>query len=166
MIIQTKRLELLPLNAKQLELLITNLAELEKQLNFSYQAEPLNGFFLTILQKQLEAIKKDPNNYLWLTFWLIVRKSDRTVVGSADYKNLPDSRQEVEIGYGLGNAFEKNGYMTETVEAMCRFAFEQPGVSIVIAETEADNLASQRVLSRCGFERYKKDNGLWWKLTK
>lgn len=51
--------------------------------------------------------------------------------------------------------------MTETVKALCDFAFSR-GVSEVIAETERDNIASQNVLKRCGFEIYKQGETLWW----
>ncbi|MEY8298927.1 MAG: GNAT family N-acetyltransferase [Emergencia timonensis] len=50
----------------------------------------------------------------------MVRKSDRVVIGSADFKDIPNEAQEVEIGYGLGKDFEHNGYMTEAVQAMCK----------------------------------------------
>ena len=51
-----------------------------------------------------------------------IRKSDNVVVGSADFKNVPDEKGQVEIGYGLGKAFEHEGYMTEAVRAMCSWA--------------------------------------------
>ena len=34
-------------------------------------------------------------------------KTDRIVVGSADFKGLPNAQGEVEIGYGLGKEFEQ-----------------------------------------------------------
>ncbi|WP_423231066.1 GNAT family N-acetyltransferase [Clostridium magnum] len=63
--------------------------------------------------------RKDPNNYLWHSFFFLIRRDDRIVVGSADSKDIPNGNGEVEIGYGLGKEFEHNGYMTEAVKAMC-----------------------------------------------
>ena len=40
---------------------------------------------------------------------------------------------------------------TEAVRAACRWAFEQPGVTAVEAETAPDHTASQAVLHRVGF---------------
>lgn len=37
-----------------------------------------------------------------------------------------------------GKAFEKQGYMTETVRALCAWAKQQPGVRHITAETEPD----------------------------
>ena len=55
----------------------------------------------------LEKTQKDPDNYTWHSFWLLIRKTDRAVVGSADFKDIPDINNEVEIGYGLGELFEQ-----------------------------------------------------------
>ena len=37
------------------------------------------------------------------------------------------------------------------------------GIKYIIAETELDNIASQRVLQRCGFVEYDRDSTIWWK---
>ena len=162
--LETQRLLLVPLDARQLRLWIENISELERELGCSYRAEPLTGEFLNIVQGQLEIVERNETNALFHTFWQIVRKEDGVVVGSADFKNGPDQNGEVEIGYGLGDEHRGHGYMTEAVAAMCRWVLAQPGIAHVIAETERDNLPSQRVLERCGFTQYWKGNTLWWKL--
>ncbi|MGM9662079.1 MAG: GNAT family N-acetyltransferase [Oscillospiraceae bacterium] len=162
--IETERLLLLPLTPEQLELWTSDMAELERELCCSYRAEPMEGEFLEIVRGQAEKAKADPAHYLWHSFWLILRKADRCVVGSIDFKDVPSSAGEVEIGYGLGPAFEHNGYMTETVRAFCGWALRQEGVRRVIAETEWDNAASQRVLQRCGFAEYARGETVWWRL--
>ena len=51
------------------------------------------------------------------------------------FKGLPENGQP-EIGYGLLPEYEHQGYATEAVRAACRWAFEQPGVTAVEAETD------------------------------
>lgn len=164
MILKTEHLELVPLLPYQLRLWVEDIASLEKDLECSYQGEPMEGLFLEIVKGQLEKIVKNPNDYLWQSFWLLIRKSDRVVVGSADFKVNPNAVQEVEIGYGLGKDFEHNGYMTEAVQVMCRWALEQEHVSHIIAETDIDGFASQRILQRCGFAEEKRQETIWWRL--
>lgn len=164
MIIQTERLELIPLTPNQLKLWIEDITVLEKKLDCSYKAESLEDFFLEIVKGQYEITRKDPNNYLWHSFFFLIRKEDRVVVGSADFKDIPNEKGEVEIGYGLGKEFEHNGYMTEAVKAMCEWALKQKGVRNVIAETDLDGFASQRILERCGFKKYKQEETIWWRL--
>ena len=88
--------------------------------------------------------------------FFLIHKDDRVVVGSADFKDIPNENGEVEIGYGLGKEFERNGYMTEAVKAMCEWALKQNGVTSVIAETDLEGLASQKILERCGFKKDKR----------
>lgn len=161
--IETKRLELIALTPEQLGLWISDISRLEEELGCSYQAEPVEGVFREILSGQLRRAEADPGNYMWHSFWLMVRKADRVVVGSADFKDVPDTRGEVEIGYGLGPAFEHNGYMTEAVRAMCGWAEAREGVRHVIAETDLDGEASKRVLRRCGFLEYSRGDTVWWR---
>lgn len=165
MMIETERLELVPLTPAFLKLWIEDITELERELDCRYQAEPMEGFFLDIVKGQLEKTEKDPENYLWHSFWFLIRKCDRTVVGSSDFKDAPNEKGEVEIGYGLGNRFEHNGYMTEAVKAMCNWAFGQD-IAHVIAETDLDGFASQRILKRCGFSEERQGDEVWWRLTK
>lgn len=164
MILKTERLELVPLLPSQLRLWVEDMPNLEKDLKCSYQAEPMEGIFLEIVKGQLEKTEKYPNDYIWHSFWFLIRKSDRVVVGSADFKDIPNTNQEVEIGYGLGKEFENNGYMTEAVQALCKRALEQENVSHIVAETDIDGFASQRILQRCGFVENRREETIWWRL--
>lgn len=163
MTLETERLVLYPLDARQLALWTDDLPALERELGCVYKAEPMEGFFLDIVKGQLAKALADPENFIWLTFWLIVRKSDRVVVGSADFKAPPDENGAVELGYGLGDDFTGSGYMTETAGEMCAWALAQASVNAVIAETERGNLASQHILERNGFAVYKEGETLWWR---
>ncbi|WP_353888228.1 GNAT family N-acetyltransferase [uncultured Alistipes sp.] len=84
--------------------------------------------------------------------------------GSACFKGTADANGKVEIGYGLEKAFEKQGYMTEAVRALCAWAQQQPGVRQITAETDPDNRASQRVLQKAGFHPAEADATRWWSL--
>lgn len=163
--LETERLELYVLTASQLKLMTEDLKSLEKELGFTYKGEPLEGEFLDITKNQIKVTEEDYENYMWHSFWLIVRKSDRIVVGSADFKNVPDENHQVEIGYGLSKEFEHHGYMTEAVRAMCTYALSNHRVDAVVAETLKDNLPSQRILKRLGFEKYKDEKTFWWRLS-
>lgn len=163
MLIETERMELIALNAEEISLWVSDIEKLEKKLNCKYEAEPLEEHFLDIIKSQGEITAKDAENYVWHSFFFLIRKADRAVVGSADFKDVPDERGEVEIGYGLGKEFEHNGYMTEAVRAMTHWALLQNGVTAVIAETEKYNEPSQRILERCGYRIYEEKDTLWWR---
>jgi RimJ/RimL family protein N-acetyltransferase len=166
MMIETGRLYLVPLTARQLRLWTEDIPSLEKELCCRYCAEPMEGIFWDIVKVQLDITEKDTANYLYHTFWFLIRKTDRMVIGAVDFKGVPNEGNEVEIGYGLGKNFEHNGYMTEAVQAMCHWAMAQYNISHVIAETNIDSPRSQKILQRCGFIKDKQDKTLWWRLRK
>nr|WP_281548553.1 GNAT family N-acetyltransferase [Alistipes onderdonkii] len=105
-----------------------------------------------------------PVNHLFHTFWFLILRDGGAVAGSACFKGAADADGRVEIGYGLEKAFEKQGYMTEAVRALCAWAKQQPGVRQITAETDPDNRASQRVLQRAGFHPAEADATRWWSL--
>lgn len=162
--IETERLHIIALTPDQLEQWTYNMGELEKELQCSYKGETMEGLFREIVCGQAKKAREDPDNYLWHTFWLIAKKSDHCVVGSIDFKDVTNSDGEVEIGYGLGRAFEHNGYMTETVQAFCDWALQQDRVKHIIAETDLDGASSQKILRRCGFKEYARHDTVWWRL--
>ena len=57
----------------------------------------------------------------------------------------------IEIGYGLKEEYRHHGYMTEAVKAITGWALSQESVKQVEAETDAENIDSQKVLFQSGF---------------
>jgi [ribosomal protein S5]-alanine N-acetyltransferase len=162
----TERLELRRLDLCHTRLWISDAAALDAELRCTGMEALLDAAFLEIVKKQADIAQKDIGHEHWYNFWILIRKCDRVAVGSADFKRPPDVLGEVEIGYGLGADYEHHGYMTEAVGEMCRWALLQNGVAGVTAETLRDNIASQRILQRCGFTLYMQEDTLWWRLTK
>lgn len=164
--IRTERLELLPLDSRQLALWTDDLPQLEAELACSYQAEPMQGTFLEIVRGQALRTAADPSHWPFSSFWWIIRRADRVVIGSEDFKAPPEAAGSVEIGYGLASAFEHQGYMTEAAGALCDWAFTREDIRCILAETEKDNLPSQNVLKRLGFSLEKSDRTFWWRLER
>jgi len=164
--LETERLLLKLLTLSQLKLWVNNISMLEVELNCKCNKKPIDEFFLNIINNQIKIIENDLENYIYHSFWFIIRKEDRKVVGSIDYKNIPNEMKEVEIGYGLEKQFEHNGYMTEAVSSFCKMSFIDEKIETIIAETEVENIASYKLLERCGFKKYKEERTHWWRLSK
>ena len=101
--------------------------------------------------EMLDGCLKHPENYIWYTLLCIeLRDSPHEVIGSLSFKGLNDNGV-VEIGYGLKEEYENRGYMTEAVQEVVKWALKEPKVKQIEAEAEEDNIASIRVLEKCGF---------------
>lgn len=90
-----------------------------------------------------------PEQWEWYAIWMIELK-DGTHIGELCFKGLSEDGS-TEISYGVAENYQGHGYATEAVSALADWAFKQPGVSSVVAETEESNIASQKVLKKAGF---------------
>jgi ribosomal-protein-alanine N-acetyltransferase len=109
---------------------------------------PLNDarsqrFFLEILRKQPSAVG-------WCVWYIVLRGAPRAVVGNCGFKGEP-SEGTVEIGYSVVPAYQRHGYASEATDGLVRWAFGDPRVERVIAETFPDLTASLGVLRTTGF---------------
>lgn len=73
------------------------------------------------------------------------------MVGDLCFQGEPNENGEIEIGYGTYDHFQNMGYMTEAVGALVRWGLGQERVLAVVAETNADNIPSQKILKNNGF---------------
>ena len=101
--------------------------------------------------EMLEGCQAHPTQRMWYAVWFL-NVSDGSVetIGDLSFKGITNDGM-VEIGYGIHTQYEGNGYMTEAVEALARWAASQPTVTRVEAETDPENIASQKVLTKAGF---------------
>lgn len=101
--------------------------------------------------QMLKASLKNPDSRQWFAIWIIeLNDVEQTKVGDLSFKGLKEDGS-VEIGYGFNEAYWNKGYATEAVKAIVNWALKQPGVKIVEAEAESNNIASIRVLEKNNF---------------
>ncbi len=158
--IETKRLILFPFTEESLYIFNRDIKKFEEKYDVKYCGEDLDYLLKGYLKKLESEIAKDTENYLFFTEFLIMLKGERKVVGSIDYKYIPIDGV-TEVGYGLNQNYEGNGYMTEALTAFLELG-KTLGIKIVRADTLKDNIKSQNVLKRCGFTFLKEDGNLWW----
>jgi [ribosomal protein S5]-alanine N-acetyltransferase len=93
----------------------------------------------------------DANGSPWHP-WQIVDDERGIVVGGIGFHGPPDERGSVEIGYGVAATGQGRGIATNAVGLIVELA-RRFGARTVVAGTDPGNLASQRVLEKCGFVR-------------
>lgn len=89
--------------------------------------------------------------YGWYAIARAGRAEPATLVGSVGTFGPPSADGTVEIGYSVVESARGRGFATEMAHAITARALASPAVRTVVAETVEDNVASQRVLLRCGF---------------
>jgi RimJ/RimL family protein N-acetyltransferase len=88
---------------------------------------------------------------LWYLLLRAEGSAPPILIGTAGFKGLPSPDGTVEVGYGILEEHQRQGYATETVTALVEWAFTRPRVRRVIAETLPELRASIRVLEKSGF---------------
>jgi [ribosomal protein S5]-alanine N-acetyltransferase len=94
----------------------------------------------------LGAINKSP------TWWMHQIVVNGVVVGDIGFHGPPTPELAVEIGYSVVPAWRGRGIATRACALIVQQAWHD-GAFAVVAETDADNVASQAVLLRNGFRR-------------
>ena len=74
---------------------------------------------------------------------------DKTNIGYVQAVPLGDGIWE--IGYHIGAKYTKRGYATEAVKAFLPVIMKRIGISKIAGVCLAENIASQKVLEKCGF---------------
>lgn len=164
---ETSRLVIFPLTEKELDDLLNDRENFKNGTGYIYEGEELEGILYDIFSKRIKTIKESNEEYYWYTMWVYAIKSTKTIVGSIACKNSPLGNKDIEIGYGINAKYGKQGYTTEAVKALTRWILQQSCVQSVIAEVEKENVASQRVLQKCGMKKYKTiHNSFWYKIER
>ena len=134
--VETERMYLYPLSGEEMRLVIEKESDLEMKQAYA---------------EMLEGSLSNPDKRIWYAIWNMELKDESgIIVGDFCFKGLSDDGV-IEIGYGLKEEYRHHGYMTEAVKVITEWALSQDGVKQVEAETDAENIASQKVLLQSGF---------------
>ena len=122
-----------------------------EEMELKYQSEQ-NKEMKQAYYEMLTEMKRIPGREEWACDWTICLKSGEEI-GGIGFKGVPDAAGNVEVGYGVDEVYQNQGYATEAVGAMLQWALSYDAVSCVQGQTEANNIISQKVLRKNGFVR-------------
>ncbi len=83
--------------------------------------------------------------------WAMILKTTGECVGQIAFFLVDGKNHFAEVEYCVGAQFQNRGYTTEAVRAVIAFGFERLNLHKVQVSHKAENLASKRVIEKCGF---------------
>ena len=86
-----------------------------------------------------------------LVYAVLTKDGDKNI-GYVQLVPIDDGKWE--IGYHIAKAYTGNGYATEAVKAFLPVIAEKVGITEVYGIRLLENVASGRVLEKCGFETF------------
>ncbi len=139
-------------------LLLRSLSENDKEAVFFLRTDKTVNKFIdrnkpTNTEKALDFIKDiqarvDRGESI---YWAISLKDKPELIGTICLHNFSVEDNNAELGYEMNPAFHKQGLMTEALNCVKAYAFEQIGLKSLEAFTQKNNADSVRLLEKHGF---------------
>jgi len=86
----------------------------------------------------------------------IVLRTSNTPIGCVglnhDPRVLRKGKNDAEIGYWVGRRYWGQGFATEAVREIIRYAFEDLAITKIWCQSSEDNMRSANVQDKCGFK--------------
>ncbi len=165
--LHTERMRLAPLTLAQMQMQLDDYPGLERSLGARVTGNRLEKAMRKNVARGMDYMRQEPDNAIWNTYWAAILEEDSTFVGGIGFKGPANADGEVELGYGFDEPYRKRGLATEAVKAMTQWAFQEPAVASVTAETNYTNIPSARVLQKNGFRLYAAtDHFLYWRKSR
>ncbi|PAD20059.1 GNAT family N-acetyltransferase [Terribacillus saccharophilus] len=151
---ESERLQIKPLEKKHAsELLDLNLRNRELFESISPVDRSDSDYTLEKYKKNIEAAQKDWQEDKRYEFGIFLKQED-VLIGTASLFFIErNTAEKCMIGYSLDEAHNGKGYMTEAVQLVLDFAFEDGKFHRIEAGVMPRNLGSVAVLEKCGFQR-------------
>ncbi|MFI5303039.1 MAG: GNAT family N-acetyltransferase [Polyangiales bacterium] len=154
--IHTARLDLVAITIEHLELELQSQAQLGEALGTTVPEGWPPGLYdhdaIVFFRDRLRAEGVDSIGwYGWYGVLRATAEAPSVLVGSAGFFGPPRGG-ETEIGYSIVESLRKRGFATEMVVGLVDHVRHVEALSMLVAHTTMDNVASQQVLRRAGFE--------------
>lgn len=89
----------------------------------------------------------------------VVLKATNQVIGGISLGVVDRERGEGAFSYLFNRAVWGQGYATEALKAMVRYGFEQIALTRLADGCDVENIASARVMEKCGFRCIGEEEG-------
>lgn len=147
-IIDTERCILRRIVPDDYQMMYENWAKLEEVCRYF----PFNPVMDIEIYK--ERVHKWANNYESNTYfhWVIEWKENHELIGTINLGNVEESCFMSDTCYMLSPQYWGQSIMTEVLQAVLKYAFEEIELNRVQAEVFDGNIASAHVLVKCGMQ--------------
>jgi len=88
-----------------------------------------------------------------LMWWAIEHKADRKMIGRIELSHVDREDKHAEISYALNKSYWRQGIMSEGMERVINYAFNDMTLNRLYARTLTDNEPSCKLLEKFNFQR-------------
>jgi len=155
-LLQSERIQLIPLTPEQVPLLISDQQSLEISLGLNHNTIDLDNSWIEEMRRAITdytipKLKENPADYKWFTSWLIIHRTDNRYIGALGANGLPDEKGEVIIGYFVERKYDGQGFATEATGLFADHLLQDSRLKQVAATIPIGHSASEKVVEKNGF---------------
>ena len=96
--------------------------------------------------------------------WGVTTREEDSLIGLIELLRFDETEESCSFVYMLGCDYWGQGYGTEMLQAVIRFAFEELGIQRIVADHMTKNPASGAVMRKAGMTRIATEEGKYEKL--
>jgi ribosomal-protein-alanine N-acetyltransferase len=95
-----------------------------------------------------EKIHKEQTGIWWA---IASKENEKKIMGACGFNDWSQKHKRAETGYWLFPDFQRKGIMTEAMQLIISYGFNQMGLHRIMAVVETENLSSIWLLEKLGF---------------
>ena len=116
----------------------------------------IGGVLSDTIQKTQERVWRWINyqETLGYSCWAVLEKSSGEIIGDCGLFPFENKGPEVELGYDFRRDRWNRGYATEAARACLDYGFRKLKIARIVAVALPENIASCRVLEKCGMIKH------------
>jgi ribosomal-protein-alanine N-acetyltransferase len=155
----TPRVRLVPLAQTELAVLLASDRISRRIAGAALDPQLIDPAVERAIRMKLEKMRHAPiEEHPWLTYWLVVLRSEDRGIGLLGFKGLPNEGGDVEIGYGIAPEYRCRGLTTEAASCLIEWALSDPRcLGVTAVGVRSGNEASERVLAKLGMRLVRRD---------
>ena len=85
--------------------------------------------------------------------WKVSLNDSDKLIGYIGFWRMDKANFRAEVGFGIDNNFRNKGFITEALDLILDFGFNQMNFHSIMADTDPLNKASIKVLEKIGFKK-------------
>lgn len=148
--LQTNRFFILPLHINHTEQFYQLLSSNHNRIKESFPKLTSSNSSLAESKEYIEQKMLDFENKLFFSFGLWLKDTE-TLIGYLAIKNIDWSISKAEMGYFIDQIYEGKGMVTEALQILISYAFDELKMNKLYLRSLQNNIASQRVAEKNGF---------------
>lgn len=150
MTIKTERLHLLPARVDVIRAAAAmDRSRMAELLNAEVTADWPPDLLQDALTLTADHLESGEWKHPWSMYFMMLAEP-YTLIGNCGFKSPPMENGAVELGYSVVRSHQRRGNATEATQGLIDFAFGDPRVTHVIAETLPDLVPSLGVMEKVG----------------